>query len=390
MKEAEAPFSSGAQLRIKPFQDCEKKIQDLANRSNAVPELWAQLSEKSAKQERVTMTEIRTMLKLKFARLSAVNLKTFEHVFTKTTGRSGSTVNGSYLLRGEFKAFIVNLFYAAKLWACHGSATGWKELVSFESFVRGIAVLGINRTFHQSALEFEAAQGSCESQQNVATLADFAVWLTETLCPGGALVMIDTAPKDGDRASWAKLEETIKEIIESPEKASAIWNRVDYNDDSIVSLDEFERLFTSNFVLLKNHNAVVRSISLVGKLIASQNSDSKNHETSDKDLWVQRGEFLALITLHYYLCRTLAVLSPEQMELSYTFDHSSLVELCSKLSIDMNENNASKVFESISQQGGDVDSFALWFASRRCPSGLVIDPRLNQVYEIEQDSKAGL
>jgi hypothetical protein len=213
--------------------------------------------------------------------------------YKQTTQRDGD--GDAWVERPEFPSLLRNLVYFNKLFAAFDDVDGDDDRrLTLAEFRSGCVKVGLK----VSTAEVDKAFASMDTNGGGKVLFDeFCAWVAETACPvDGEVVRTYTTTSDPIESKPAKkagaakaapaaaaaaakggksgiattkfdaVEKEFRELMGNPARIgdlNALWDRIDFNDNQIVSLAEIDKLIVRCFLSSSSYTAG-------GKVPASQ------------------------------------------------------------------------------------------------------------------------
>jgi len=187
-------------------------------------------------------------------------------------------------------------------------------------------------------------------------------------CHGIGVVSAGSFKAYGSR--FDGLEQEIQAICTDKPKLLALWKRIDYNGNNIVSLAEIDKLVVEKFPLLDNKPALIRAYKAV---IAKQRAE-KGGKQED---FVHQREFPLLLRSIFYFNRIQSVFDVMDEGDDRRLNMQEFKAAAPKVGIVLNDKDLELEFYRIDvNRGGQIlfEEFCNWVANKKIPIGSDILP----------------
>jgi Ca2+-binding EF-hand superfamily protein len=158
------------------------------------------------------------------------------------------------------------------------------------------------------------------------------------------------------------LEREITALMSDKHKLKALWSRMDFNGNNIVSLAEIDKLIVELYPLLDNKPSLMRAYKQV----------TGDAPEEMKDAFVHQVQFPALLRSIFYFNRVQVVFQAIDAGEDRRIDLAEFKSGLPKVGIALNDKDAELEFMRIdTNRGGEIlfDEFCSWVASKKIPIG---------------------
>jgi len=301
-------------------------------------------------------------------------------VYSKESGAEQGSGNDEYVHKSQFHALLLNLFWYNKLFQIFEEVdTGHDRRIDCSEFQTGMAALGLKMSQDEAKKEFDSIDGNHGGQ---VLFVEFCAWVRKRVNPDanpnfdpdivagedcnqymrksrGDLVTHEHFISKKCFADFDALEAQIKDIVADNTKLLALWTRLDFDGNHIVSLAEIDKLVVEAYPLLNHKPALMRAYK---KTITT--------DSQDKDDWVHKKEFKALLANLFYFNKIFwifSVVDTEGKDRRLSFDEFKQCMILCNCPLD--PATANQQFKKIAKNGNHVlfDQFCAFVTSSQCP-----------------------
>jgi len=342
--------------------------------------------------------------------------------YKKTCLKDGN--GDDWVQKHEFHALLLNIFWFNKLWKIFqhmaDDGTGADRRMDFNEFSRGMSQLGLNLNDQEARAEFNKIDSNHGGQ---VLFVEFCAYIRKRVNPdadpnfdadiisgehcgnilrkhrghrrhhshhsghhaaskvrdvdfsggggggyggdggGGGGVTNSHFVSKKCFADFDKLEKVIKDTIKDRMKILALWKRLDFNGNGIVSLAEIDKLCVEKYPLLNHKPALMRAYKMT---ISKQGG-------GDGDSWVERKEFKALLANLFYFNKIFWVFDQVDNDHDRRLTFQEFKQVLTLCGAPMSEQQARSEFHKVDRNGGGIilfDEFCKYFTQAMCPQSM--------------------
>jgi len=298
--------------------------------------------------------------------------------YKKTILKDGD--GDDWVEKKEFHALLLNIFWFNKLFQVFSNMdTGGDRRIDIREFQGGMSQLGLHLTDAEAHQEFNKIDTNHGGQ---VLFVEFCAYIRNRVNPdaspsfdadiiSGENCLASIRRHSGNQATneltfskkcmkdFDDLEQKIQKLIKDRKKLRSLWDRLDFNGNNIVSLAEIDKLVVEAYPLLNHKPALMRAY-------------KKTIKDGNKDDWVQKKEFKALLGNLFYFNKIYWIFDQvDGDDRRLTFDEfKKCLTLCGS---NMSTAQARQEFSRVDKNGGGIilfDEFCAYFASKSCPDVL--------------------
>lgn len=298
--------------------------------------------------------------------------------YKKTILKDGD--GDDWVEKHEFHALLLNIFWFNKLWQVFSHIdTGADRRIDLREFQAGMSQLGVHLTDAESVQEFNKIDGNHGGQ---VLFVEFCAYIRQRVNPDASphfdadiitgesctttirrhsgnhattdLVFSKKCLKDFD-----ELEQKIQALVKDKKQLRALWDRLDFNGNNIVSLAEIDKLAVEAYPLLNHKPALMRAY-------------KKTIHDGNRDDWVEKKEFKALLGNLFYFNKIFWIFDQvdgDDRRLTFQ-EFKKCLTLCGAK---VSTSQARQEFAQVDRNGGGIilfDEFCAYFASKSCPEAM--------------------
>jgi len=305
--------------------------------------------------------------------------------YKKTILKDGD--GDDWVEKHEFHALLLNIFWFNKLWLIFqhmaDDGTGADRRMDVNEFVRGMSQLGLNLNDAEARQEFAKIDSNHGGQ---VLFVEFCAYIRKRVNPDddpnfdADIVSGEKCGKvmrkhGGHRATTShfvnkkcyrdfdELEKIIKATIADKKKLLALWKRLDFNGNNIVSLAEIDKLAVEKYPLLNHKPALMRAY----KMTISKKGGG------DGDDWVEKKEFKRLLANLFYFNKIFWVFDQVDGDHDRRMDFKEFKQCLAVCGSPMHEQQARQEFRKVDRNGGGIilfNEFCLYFTETKCPHAM--------------------
>jgi len=298
--------------------------------------------------------------------------------YKKTTMKDGD--GDDWVEKHEFHALLLNIFWFNKLWQIFSHIdTGADRRIDPKEFQAGMSQLGLHLTETEAMQEFNKIDKNHGGQ---ALFVEFCAYVRQRVNPDasphfdadiitGENCMATIRRHSGNKATsdmvfskkcmkdFDELEREIQKLVKDKKQLRALWDRLDFNGNNIVSLAEIDKLVVEAYPLLNHKPALMRAY-------------KKTIKDGDKDDWVDKKEFKALLGNLFYFNKIYWIFDQvdgDDRRLTFQ-EFKKCLSLCGAK---VSASQARQEFAQVDKNGGGIiifDEFCAYFTSRSCPEAM--------------------
>jgi len=286
----------------------------------------------------------------------------------------------------EFHALLLNIFWFNKLYHIFHiiAAPTYDERsdrrIDVNEFCKGISQLGLNMSDGEARDEFAKIDANHGGQ---VLFVEFCAYIRKRVNPDanpafdGDIISGVNCGKvvrkhHGHKASHAhyitqknfrdfdELEQKIKSLMQDRTQLKALWDRIDFNGNNIVSLAEIDKLVVEAYPLLNHKPALMRAYKATIK-------------AGDGDDWVDRKEFKSLLANLFYFNKIYWVFDQVDNDKDRRLTFKEFKWCLNICGTKMSGAEATREFKTIDKNGGGIvlfDEFCAYFTSKQCPNAM--------------------
>lgn len=299
--------------------------------------------------------------------------------YKKTILKDGD--GDDWVEKKEFHALLLNIFWFNKLWQVFDRVdTGDDRRIDAREFVRGMQALGLHMSEQEALQEFHKIDQNHGGQ---VLFVEFCAYIRKRVSPD-ANPNFDSDIISGEKCGQAirksqghkaththyvtkkslskfdDLEKEFKDTQRDLKKLRALWDRIDFNGNNIVSLAEIDKLCVEAYPLLNHKPALMRAYKATIK-------------AGDGDDWVEKKEFKSLLGNLIYFNKVFWLFdkSDNDRDRRLTFQEFTWCLTC--LGEKVSQSEARQEFSRVDRNGGGIilfDEFCKYLTSRKCPECL--------------------
>lgn len=299
--------------------------------------------------------------------------------YKKTILKDGD--GDDWVEKKEFHALLLNIFWFNKLWKIFDHIdTGDDRRIDTNEFQQGFAQLGLHLSNEEVLTEFKNIDKNHGGQ---VLFVEFCAYVRKRINPDaspefdadivsgkkcghtvrkthGHKVTHDHFVKEKCMRDFNDLEKEIKCLMKDNGKLRALWHRIDFNGNDIVSLAEIDKLVVEVYPLLNHKPALMRAY-------------KQTIKQGDGDDWVDRKEFKALLGNLFYFNKIYWIfdeVNGDDRRLTFP-EFRKCLTLCG---CRMSHKEARHEFQIIDKNGGGMilfDEFCRYFAGKNCPEAMI-------------------
>jgi len=305
--------------------------------------------------------------------------------YKKTILKDGD--GDDWVQKHEFHALLLNIFWFNKLWLIFHSmaddGTGADRRMDVNEFVRGMSQLGLNLGDQEARQEFAKIDTNHGGQ---VLFVEFCAYIRKRVNPdddpnfdadiisgehcgkvlrkhGGHKVTTSHFVNKKCFKDFDDLEKVIKATIADKKKLRALWKRLDFNGNNIVSLAEIDKFAVEAYPLLNHKPALMRCY----KMTISKKGGG------DGDDWVEKKEFKRLLANLFYFNKIFWVFDQVDNDKDRRLDFKEFKQVLTLCGAPMSQQQARQEFQKVDRNGGGIilfDEFCLYFTEANCPQSM--------------------
>jgi Ca2+-binding EF-hand superfamily protein len=310
------------------------------------------------------------------------NQTILKKAYMKTVAMDG-TLNDE-VHKTEFHALVLNVYWFCKLFSIFGVMDqDNSRSVDGNEFLRGMNQLGLNLSQQDAAKDWSAMD---PNQTGQVAFHDFCAYIRKRVSPDhnpnfdsgqapagkGNEAMRDghghkaththyVAPK-GLR-DFDELEVKIKALCKDKPGLKALWGKLDFNGNGVVSLAEIDKFVVENYQTLNHKPALMRCY----KCTISQGHDA--------DEFIHRKDFKKFIVNLFYFNKMYWVFAEanDGDDCDRRMEFSEFKKCLAMCHCNLSEAEAQRDFKECDHNGGGMilfDEFCHYFAGKSCPQGM--------------------
>eukprot|EP00440_Ansanella_granifera_P009090 gb/GFBE01009848.1/.p1 GENE.gb/GFBE01009848.1/~~gb/GFBE01009848.1/.p1 ORF type:complete len:483 (+),score=139.73 gb/GFBE01009848.1/:1-1449(+) len=300
--------------------------------------------------------------------------------YKKTILKDGD--GDDWVEKKEFHALLLNIFWFNKLWQIFDVVdTGDDRRIDAGEFTRGLSQLGLHLSPQQAQEEFNKIDTNRGGQ---VLFVEFCAYVRHRVHPDdNKSIDADIASGEGitrvmrhghgHRATrelkvtrktvsaFDSIEKKIKGILQDHSKLKALWHRIDFNGNNIVSLAEIDKLAVEEFPVLNHKPALMRAYK------AAIRSDG------DTDAWVEKHEFKKLLAYLIYFNKLFWIFENSDADKDRRLTYDEFKFCLNSAGCRMSESEIRNDFSRVDKNGGGIilfDEFCRYFTMKACPECL--------------------
>ena len=358
---------------ISLFNDVESRIQSYVRNPNKFSDIWRTIDETDA--DVVPLIKVWEYWVRKFPSLKGRDYVR-EPAYAAATHRDDGETRRAVIHGGEFRPFSTFVVYFAKSMIGLRSKDLSQHL-SFDDFRMAVALFGLKyRSLTEEATTFEKLEMPVGC--GYVYYGRFCEWYTQKVCPEGAKIKMQGGLTKGKQRDWDGLTDAILTIVQDEQAMDAIYDRINFNANEMITLDDCARIMGEQHQLLDHKDAWVRSHAVLdGQL--SEGSQSSDLIDLGQTVWIERGEFRMLMLTTLCFVKITSTLDETQMDPDHMFGEDEFKRICSKLGdVPLTKEDASKAFSRINDDGViSQDAIAHWMAMMIYGEHMVVEEHLN-------------
>jgi Ca2+-binding EF-hand superfamily protein len=303
--------------------------------------------------------------------------------YKKTILKDGD--GDDWVEKKEFHALLLNIFWFNKLWQVFDSVdTGDDRRIDASEFCRGLSQLGVQISQQEAMQEFQKIDQNHGGQ---VLFVEFCAYIRRRVTPdakpnfdsdiiSGEKCSVHMKRALGNRAThthvvqqkslskFDQLEKTFKQTCKDKTKLRAVWDRIDFNGNHIVSLAEIDKLCVEVYPLLNHKPALMRAYKATIK-------------AGNDDDWVQKKEFKMLLGNLIYFNKIFWLFDEADKSQEKYGDRRLNEEefkwCMACMGEKMSAGEARMEFGRVDRNGGGFilfDEFCKYVTSKKCPEAL--------------------
>jgi len=300
--------------------------------------------------------------------------------YKKTILKDGD--GDDWVEKREFHSLLLNIFWFNKLWQIFDVVdTGDDRRIDVGEFTRGLSQLGLHLSPQQAQEEFSKIDTNHGGQ---VLFVEFCAYVRHRVHPDASKAIdADIASGEGLTKVMRKshghratrelkiapktvntfdgIEKKIKGIISDHQKLLALWHKMDFNGNNIVSLAEIDKLAVEEFPVLNHKPALMRAYK------AAIRSDG------DTDAWVEKHEFKKLLGYLVYFNKLFWIFEQNDSDKDRRLTYQEFKFCLNAAGANMSEAEIRSDFSKVDRNGGGIilfDEFCKYFAMKSCPQCL--------------------
>lgn len=297
--------------------------------------------------------------------------------YKKTTLKDGD--GDDWVEKKEFHALLLNIFWFNKLWKVFDVIDGDDRRIDAREFVRGMSQLGLHLSEQDALEEFNKIDANHGGQ---VLFVEFCAYIRTRVHPD-ANPAFDADIVSGERCShlvrrghgtkatashyiskksltrFNEAEAQMHAVIADHAKLNELWERIDYNGNSIVSLAEIDKLVVENYPLLNHKPALMRAYKAAIK--------------GGDDDWVEKKEFKKLLGYLVYFNKLFWLFDNVDGDKDRRLTYQEFKQCLTLAGAKMTEQEMRSDFSRVDSNGGGwvlFDEFCAYFTQKSCPECL--------------------
>jgi len=298
--------------------------------------------------------------------------------YKKTILKDGD--GDDWVEKPEFHALLLNIFWFNKLFQVFQVMdAGADRRIDVREFQAGMSQLGLQMSDQEAMQEFNRIDTNHGGQ---VLFVEFCAYIRKRVNPD-ASAAFDADIMSGEKCGQSlrkhsgskatsehfvrqkcfkdfdDLEVKIKALQKDHKQLHALWNRLDYNGNGIVSLAEIDKLVVEKYPILNHKPALMRAY-------------KKTIKSGGTDDWVHRKDFNTLLACIFYFNKLYWIfdeVNGDDRRMTFP-EFKKCLTLCG---VKCSQVEARHDFSQIDRNGGGMilfDEFCLWFSNKSCPEAM--------------------
>jgi Ca2+-binding EF-hand superfamily protein len=308
------------------------------------------------------------------------NKQSMQRAYEKTT-KMDDNDGDDFVEKEEFHSLLLNLFWFGHLHQLFDDVdTDDDDKINLSEFMQGMQKLGLQLSEREAEAEYRTID---MDQGGQILFTEFCSYVRNRIHPDhnpafdAEVVSRDKSSdtlrkKHGAKATHGQfvqkksmadfdaLEKKIKGMMNNNDELRKIWNKLDFNNNRIVSLAEVDKMVNEQFPLLNHKPALMRAF-------------QSTLRDGDKDDWVEKHEFKMLLGNLFYFNKLFWLFDQVDEDKDRRMTFKEFKWCLSVCGLNMSDSKCQAEFKKVDVNGGGIilfDEFCRYFTDKHCPNSM--------------------